>query len=314
MANSLVKPLQQAFKTGRTLVSPNFWVYSKEDRADGFTQLFQPLSGCETPDLIKRSQSLNCMSSDSSGGHWSSAPCAFSELRDGHLHMDEAYGRNGAKVLPLKYRARGLFWWVSQVLGYVMRPSDAFAAKLAARKKELGFDAHGPLLGLHVRLGDSCADSKRKGRMCNVLGDYMPSVRKMMASYGFKAVFLATDNAAVLADTAKFPEVKWVYSANGKHQSTDTTDSSHIKSGKRQRQPNDKGGHSWFAHDIWAACRLHKAVFGGWLAAKKNAKAARRQSCPRKRAISVGKSTRRTSARLPAWNPILRGSTLTKRG
>ena len=264
LVNSLVKPMQAAFKAGRTLVSPNLWIYSDTDRTDGFTEMFQPLSSCEAPVTIMNAQSMNCESADTSGGHWRLAPCAFTDLRDDGLHTDESYTKHGAEVLPAKYRERGLFWWVSQLLAYVTRPSDTFAAKLAARKKKLGFDEHGPLLGLHVRLGDSCNDIKRKARKCNTLEDYMPYVRKMVAAYGFKAVFLATDNAAVIADTAKYPEMTWLYNAPN-HQSTDNTDSKRIKSGDVRKK-------AMFSHDNWANCRQHKAVFRGWLTAKAKAK------------------------------------------
>ena len=59
-----------------------------------------------------------------------------------------------------------------------------------------------------MRRGDTCLDGgadelrKHKGRTCDGLDVYVASAKKMIRAYGFRSVFLATDDAAILEDAA----------------------------------------------------------------------------------------------------------------
>ena len=46
---------------------------------------------------------------------------------------------------------------------------------------------------------------------CRELEDYMPTVNKMIAKYGYKSVFLATPDPTVLKDVGDYPDVNFQY-------------------------------------------------------------------------------------------------------
>ena len=50
------------------------------------------------------------------------------------------------------------FWLVSQVAAFATAPNTRLETALQQELKKLDFDTHGPVLGLHVRLGDACSD------------------------------------------------------------------------------------------------------------------------------------------------------------
>ena len=98
---------------------------------------------------------------------------------------------------------------LSQVLSFLTTPNAALAAKLASARTALGLTP--PVLSLHVRKGDACGD---RGE-CRGLAEYMPSVHRMIDSYGFKTVFLSTPDATVLAEVANFSSVPFKYETRG---------------------------------------------------------------------------------------------------
>jgi len=113
---------------------------------------------------------------------------------------------------------RGWFWLVSQLFAFVTQPSGRLRAKVASAAASAGVDAerHRPLLGLHVRLGDACTDdpqqAAQKARKCAPLAAYMPHVRRMVRTHGYKAIYLATDSEAVVAQAhADYPEFVWLH-------------------------------------------------------------------------------------------------------
>lgn len=119
-------------------------------------------------------------------------------------------------------RHRSLFWQTSMLVAYVLRPREATLHRAwriveAARGGEstsmfAGHDYSGPrrrVLGVHVRRGDTCinqgADEIRrgKGRRCDGLDVYAKAARRMIAEYGFNALFLATDDPEVARDAKR---------------------------------------------------------------------------------------------------------------
>ena len=116
---------------------------------------------------------------------------------------------------------RGWFWWTSNLLAYVLRPTARFStdfqramnltglrAAIAARSASTG----GPVLGLHVRHGDACGkDAKRAGRTCEPLAVYMRAVRRLSAGLDVRTIYLATDSEHVLAETRGYPEYTWIH-------------------------------------------------------------------------------------------------------
>jgi len=114
--------------------------------------------------------------------------------------------------VPDEYKERGLFWWTAQQFAWLLRPGERLAAQVASLKAALQWEAHRPILGMHVRHGDSCmqGEGSRTGRKCESLAVYMRGARQMQ-QYGFRSVYLATDDAAVLEEARRdYPDITWL--------------------------------------------------------------------------------------------------------
>lgn len=92
---------------------------------------------------------------------------------------------------------RGWFWWESHVMAWLLRPELGLATHVKQIKQSM--DQWRPVLGLHVRHGDSCLRSEeaRTARKCDSLSSYLKQVARM-SMYGYKAIYIATDDAEVL--------------------------------------------------------------------------------------------------------------------
>lgn len=124
--------------------------------------------------------------------------------------------RKGASLgvqVPTEYEDKGLFWWTSQEANFMFRPHDEFKQEIDALKRNLSWEANRPILGMHVRHGDSCLakEAKRTARKCDGLDVYMKEAKKMKEKYGYKSIFLATDDVEVVEATKDYPEFKWLY-------------------------------------------------------------------------------------------------------
>jgi len=64
---------------------------------------------------------------------------------------------------------------------------------------------------MHVRQGDACGDGYRTGRTCSPLSDYMVYAEEVRAATGANTIYLATDAADVLNQTANFPTWNFVH-------------------------------------------------------------------------------------------------------
>jgi len=108
------------------------------------------------------------------------------------------------------YGAQGLLWWRTAMAAHLLRVNAPTAEllRLEARKAEIGF-VH-PIIGVHVRHGDACHTTLRKGR-CTELDAYLPEIRTMAARYNTTRVFLATDDASVVAAAAEATEFHFVH-------------------------------------------------------------------------------------------------------
>jgi hypothetical protein len=80
-----------------------------------------------------------------------------------------------------RYAARGNFWWRSAMLAYLVRVNPSTQAKLnlESLKAQIGYQH--PIIGVHVRHGDACHTTTRKGT-CKGLASYLPRIRVRGAS------------------------------------------------------------------------------------------------------------------------------------
>lgn len=119
------------------------------------------------------------------------------------------------RSIPKRYRARGLFWYTSQLLGFLFKPNTDLRTIIAERQSRIGWShMQRPLLSLHVRHGDSCtaAESFRTARSCEGLAVYMEqAVLPLAHKYGIRSIFLATDNSTVSHETKNWPQFRWFF-------------------------------------------------------------------------------------------------------
>lgn len=128
-----------------------------------------------------------------------------------HKDNDMEYNQ----TMPEEFAEKGNFWWTSQQLAYLIRPDQKLAEEVEALKAGFNWEASRPILALHIRHGDSCdrAREKEHFRTCEDLDVYMTHVRQMFKTYGYKSIYLATDDPSMIEETKKFPEFNWMFDA-----------------------------------------------------------------------------------------------------
>jgi len=118
-------------------------------------------------------------------------------------------GKRLAATPAAAHAHRGLFWWTSQAAAFLARPDGATLGRLWAAQDRLDWAARRPVLGVHVRRGDTCLDGgrgeirKHKGRTCDGLAPYAARARAMIDAHGFRSVFLATDDPQIVAEAQR---------------------------------------------------------------------------------------------------------------
>ncbi|MGB1605910.1 MAG: hypothetical protein ACPIOQ_74970, partial [Promethearchaeia archaeon] len=109
--------------------------------------------------------------------------------------------------LPPALRARGLFFWRAMTTRFLLRRlvrplADSLRPEIAAARARMGWGARERVIGLHVRHGDSCQTNIRRGK-CVPLAKHVAEVRTVAALYNITAVYVATDNPAVVGQTSE---------------------------------------------------------------------------------------------------------------
>jgi hypothetical protein len=113
---------------------------------------------------------------------------------------------------------RQYFWFISQVLRFITAPSKRLQQKTDTAMARTHFEARqksGPILGLHVRLGDACSagggDRYVLDGGCRKLDSYMKYVVRLARVCGYKSIYLATDSQEAIVATKKYPKFTWMY-------------------------------------------------------------------------------------------------------
>lgn len=137
-------------------------------------------------------------------------PCATSRIPSSAERTSIGLaGRAASRSSALSF-AR--FARTAALMDQLVKPSDMVLEELRRAKDALGWEQlPRPLIGLHVRDGDSCNSRERAvtHRECRGLKAFTPRLRAIAALYGSKAILLATDGLRVLNETAKHPDFQW---------------------------------------------------------------------------------------------------------
>eukprot|EP00747_Dinoflagellata_sp_TGD_P157842 gnl/TRDRNA2_/TRDRNA2_177776_c2_seq14.p1 gnl/TRDRNA2_/TRDRNA2_177776_c2~~gnl/TRDRNA2_/TRDRNA2_177776_c2_seq14.p1 ORF type:complete len:267 (-),score=18.24 gnl/TRDRNA2_/TRDRNA2_177776_c2_seq14:343-1143(-) len=134
----------------------------------------------------------------------------------------EKVGYNQTMMVPDEFKDKGLFWWTSQVWTYLLRPDRGLRAQLAGLKEHLNWEAHRPILGMHVRHGDSCHKAFSKDRDCFPFETFMSKAREFAMLYGYKSIYLATDDADVWDQAANYSEFHFLHAPANRAQRRNT--------------------------------------------------------------------------------------------
>jgi hypothetical protein len=111
-------------------------------------------------------------------------------------------GTFSAEAVPDPYTGKGSFWYrMVQIHFLIGNLSSKLRDKLSLEKlkQDIGF-SH-PIIGLHIRHGDSCPGTPGAftARSCKGVNHYIQEVETMSKLYGIKSVFLATDDQKVVS-------------------------------------------------------------------------------------------------------------------
>mmetsp|Transcript_13481 Transcript_13481/g.24137 ORF Transcript_13481/g.24137 Transcript_13481/m.24137 type:complete len:881 (-) Transcript_13481:2343-4985(-) len=207
--NFLVRPLLYAVETKQALLTPS-WRWANDDACRGDHRL-----SCFLRPYAKRD---NDVPGCKKHGH---------TFDDGRIRrqytQDDTSQFEGKHAMPRvlkEFEQHGAYWNVAQVLKFILtKPPESMqeAINELVETSGIGLEENQPVLGVHVRLGDACSDPafSKKGRRCDHLEHFIPDIEKMMRTFGFKSIFLATDSAEVIRNAAKlYPQFKWMYNKN----------------------------------------------------------------------------------------------------
>lgn len=213
--NSIVKAAMHALRYGYCLKDPVGWTKYK---CENTTRLFAPLASAASPrkemeiaiemPLSNFSDPTSCVEVfhtpfelDETG-----APLFFYSDKYKKCMMHYSFGRHGNKMLPPSHRSIGFFASVSLILRYIFRPSPALATRLEQEKKAIKWPSVGsPVLGIHYRAGDSCLEEVHAlGRKCEGFDVTMKEADRLQQKYGFRHIFLATDDDSVFNELEKY--------------------------------------------------------------------------------------------------------------
>ena len=106
------------------------------------------------------------------------------------------------------------FELVSRVMGRLLRPNHLLQRLIEVEMEATGLTAalrRGPVIGVHIRHGDSCAkDGVRTARRCDDYDVYMREVYDLMRQSGANTMYVASDDPGVFK--RPHPNVTMLYS------------------------------------------------------------------------------------------------------
>jgi hypothetical protein len=192
-----LKPLARAFREGKALITPALPAFTAP--------------GCGSRDLACFFQPLG---TSTNAGRQEAL-----DLTDSLFVRNESYIMHGGSVIPSEFRDRGWFWYTSQLLSWVMRPSALLAQEFQHALDETGLAqalSEGPVIGMHVRRGDACLkrERKRMGRECHSLDEHLARVAQYAAEHRLNTIYLSTDDQQVINEARQRADYRFLWMPN----------------------------------------------------------------------------------------------------
>jgi hypothetical protein len=70
--------------------------------------------------------------------------------------------------VPRPFRRKGVFWWRLATLAHVLRLNDATSILMDLDRVKAKINYTNPIIGVHVRRGDSCHTTSRRGKCVSI--------------------------------------------------------------------------------------------------------------------------------------------------
>ena len=139
--------------------------------------------------------------------------CTSSHLIIGPSVTDDQYIKSdddGFWDVASHYERMGLFWYRTIFYSYMFRLSDRVqnAIQIEDVKQKIGFKH--PIMGLHIRHGDSCYTTNRAGR-CKRVPEYLTAVKNMNQMYEISRVFVSTDDPLVIEELNELSSAEFTF-------------------------------------------------------------------------------------------------------
>jgi hypothetical protein len=189
---SIIKPVLFSMHTGLVPLTPKLRHFTADNKSCPNKSLachLQPFSKCDA------------RGADLPTGSFQGAPTTESRQQPISMRFDKdavnknlSFALRGKPVLPESMQQSGWFLASQAVLSLLVRPSQSVQARIDMFVKSTRWDNFGPVLGVHIRSGDACLKTEETflSRKCYDVSKYVEQVRRMIDTYAFKSIFLAT--------------------------------------------------------------------------------------------------------------------------
>jgi len=95
--------------------------------------------------------------------------------------------------VPHPFESRGVFWWRLATVAYVASINEKTMEAIALSSVKARLNYTHPIIGMHVRRGDSCHTTSRRGK-CASIEEHVSHAQQLSERYGISKVFLASDD------------------------------------------------------------------------------------------------------------------------
>uniref|UniRef100_A0A7S0EQH3 Alpha-(1,6)-fucosyltransferase N- and catalytic domain-containing protein n=1 Tax=Hanusia phi TaxID=3032 RepID=A0A7S0EQH3_9CRYP len=104
--------------------------------------------------------------------------------------------------VPPRYKKHGILWWRAVQMEYILRLNEETRREVDLDNVKRSINYTHPIIGLHVRRGDSCHTTLRRNK-CVPLSRHLEHVRAMASRYNISKVFVATDDTQVVKELSR---------------------------------------------------------------------------------------------------------------
>ena len=194
----MVPAFSMAYHTNRTFIIKGTWIFGE------FNTWFKPIT--------KHRLSNNRLYPYSAGmdieSEASKQKFQFVSVdpMTSYTKVNDLYGHP-----PEQYKHKGIVWWKSQLINYIMRPSDYLLKLITNEKLRLSLPEQ--FIGLQIRHSRNWTSRTRRNA---TVDEYMKLLEPIVNKTGIKTIFISTEDQAVIDElkTKKYKHLTVRYTQN----------------------------------------------------------------------------------------------------